>query len=255
MGPVRAIREVWGADSGTHVTKIETYYRDADVYRYRLRVHPVRSDGLYTSWDDNSDNVETYYNQLRSEGVPVDGVNDDVGNVDEVPVAGEPAYFDAPDPTFDLVSAVDRPEQIAGRDDNGSAVYVFEFNGPTSFTNATAVPYYRDDACLDDGTGDDPVARPWPGEASTDKRVQDGYAAGKRYADLACTDRQGAFGSHGIHFFATHDSDNATVGVPLTEVDGSPWRYSVPMTAPRNVLTEYAPNVIAPLEPTVLPYR
>ncbi|HYO60500.1 MAG TPA: hypothetical protein VEU29_01215, partial [Actinomycetota bacterium] len=28
-GPVRAIREVWGADSGTNVTKTETFYRDA----------------------------------------------------------------------------------------------------------------------------------------------------------------------------------------------------------------------------------
>jgi hypothetical protein len=28
-GPVRAIREIWGADSGTNVTKTETFYRDA----------------------------------------------------------------------------------------------------------------------------------------------------------------------------------------------------------------------------------
>ena len=255
-GPVRAIREVWGADSGTNVTKVETYYRDADVYRYRVRVHPIPSDGLYTSWDYDSDNVERYYNVLHPEGVAVDGRNDDTGSVDEIPVAGMPAYFDAPDPTFDLVSAVDRPEQVAGKGDAGSAVYVFEFTGPTSAANQTAVPYYRDDACLDDGTGDDPVARPWPGEASTDPRVQDGYAAlaGQPYGDLACTQKQGAFGSHGIHFFATHDSDNAAVGLPLTEVDGQQWRYSVPMDAPRNVLAEYAPNVVAPLKPVVTPY-
>ncbi len=117
------------------------------------------------------------------------------------------------------------------------------------------MPYYRDDACLDDGTGDDPVARPWPGEASTDQRVKDGYAAlaGKPYEQLACIDRQGAYGSHGIHFFATHDSDNAFTGVPTTEVDGQQWRYSVPMSEPRNVLTEYGANVVAPLEATVVP--
>lgn len=257
VGPVRAIREVWGADSGTNVTKTETYYRDADVYRYRVRVHPIPSDGLYTSWDYNKDSVERYYNLLNPEGVAVDGVNDDSGNIDELPVTGQPAYFDAADPTFDLPSAVDRPEQVAGKGENGSAVYVFEFTGPTSLTNATAVPYYRDDACLDDGTGDDPVVRPWPGEASTDERVTSGYAAlaGRPYESLACTDRQGAFASHGIHFFATHDSDNATVGVPLTEIDGQQWRYSVPMDAPRNVLAEYTPNVVVPLEPVVAPFR
>jgi hypothetical protein len=261
-GPVRAIREVWGADSGTNVTKTETYYRDADVYRYRVRVHPIPSDGLYTSWDYNKDVAATYYNVLRPDGVAIDGVNDDTGNVDSLP-NGSPAYFDAPDPTFDLPTAIDRPEQVAGRGDAGSLVYAFEFTGPTSLLNATAVPYYRDDACLDDGTGDDPVARPWPGEASTDQEVKDGYAAfhGVPYASLVCdpaaglTPFQGAFASHGIHFFATHDSDNAAVGLPLTEIDGQQWRYSVPMSAPRNVLAEYAPNVVTPLRPVVTPYR
>jgi hypothetical protein len=257
-GPVRAIREVWGADSGTNVTKTETYYRDADVYRYRVRVHPIPPDGLYTSWDYNAGVAERYYNLRHREGVPVDGVNDDTGSIDELPVTAQPAYFDAADPTFDLVSAVHRPEQVAGRGSAGSAVYVFEFTGPTSLTNAAAVPYYRDDACLDDGTGDDPVARPWPGEASTDERVVKGYEAangGTPYAQLTCRQRQGAFGSHGIHFFTTHDSDNAFAGAPLTEIDGQQWRYSVPMEQPRNVLLEYAPNVSAPLVAVVTPYR
>jgi hypothetical protein len=249
---------VWGADSGTNVTKTETYYRDADVYRYRVRVHPIPPDGLYTSWDYNAGVADRYYNLLNADGVPVDGVNDDTGSIDQVPVTGQPAYFDAADPTFDLVSAVHRPEQVAGKGANGSAVYVFEFTGPTSLANAAAVPYYRDDACLDDGTGDDPVARPWPGEASTDERVVKGYEAangGTPYAQLECRQRQGAFGSHGIHFFTTHDSDNAALGAPLTEIDGQQWRYSVPMEAPRNALLEYAPNVSAPLVPVVTPFR
>jgi len=259
-GAVRAIREVWGADSGTNVTKTETYYRDADVYRYRVRVHPIPSDGLYTSWDYNKGVATRYYNLEKPGGVPIDGINDDLAQVDTLP-NGDPAYFDFPDPTFDLPSAVDRPEQVAGRGSAGSLVYVFEFKGATSATNATAVPYYRDDACFDDGTGDDPVQRPYPGEASTDPRVQAGYAAaaGAPYKSLVCdpahgkTPFQGAFASHGIHFFATGDSDNATLGVPLTEVDGQQWRYSVPMTAPRNVITDYAPNVIAPVQGVVTP--
>ena len=253
-GAVRAIREVWGADSGTNVTKTETYYRDADVYRYRIRVHPIPSDGLYTSWDYNRGVATRYYNLEKPEGVAIDGVNDDIGSVDKLP-NGDPAFFDFPDPTFDLPSAVDRPEQIAGKGSAGSLVYVFEFKGATSATNATAVPYYRDDACLDDGTGDDPVQRPYPGEASTDPRVQAGYAAaaGKPYARVTCAEKQGAYASHGIHFLATHDSDNATLGVPVTEVDGQQWRYSVPMTSPANVLTKYAANVLAPVSAVVTP--
>lgn len=255
QGPVRAIREVWGADSGTNVTKTETYYRDADTYRYRVRVHPIPSDGLYTSWDYNKGVAARYYNLEKPDGVPIDGRNDDVGSIDTLP-NGNPAYFDFPDPTFDLPSAVDRPEEVSGRGSAGSLVYVFEFKGATSAANAAAVPYYRDDACLDDGTGDDPVQRPYPGEASTDPRVQAGYAAaaGKPYAQLTCADKQGAFGSHGIHFLVTHDSDNATLGVPVDEIDGQQWRFSVPTTSPRNVLAQYAGNVLAPLVAAVTPY-
>ena len=259
-GPVRAIREVWGADSGTNVTKTETYYRDADVYRYRVRVHPIPSDGLYTSWDYNKGVADRYYNLEKPDGVAIDGLNDDVGSIDKLP-NGDPAYFDFPDPTFDLPSAVDRPEEVAGKGSAGALVYTFEFKGATSAANAAAVPYYRDDACLDDGTGDDPVQRPYPGEASTDKRVQDGYAAiaGAPYSSLVCdpahgkTPFQGAYASHGIHFLVTHDSDNATLGVPVDEVDGQQWRYSVPMTAPSNVINGYAPNVLAPVQAVVTP--
>jgi hypothetical protein len=261
QGPVRAIREIWGADSGTNVTKTETYYRDADTYRYRVRVHPIPPDGLYTSWDYNKDAMGTYYNLEKPDGVPIDGINDDTGQVSDLP-NGDPAYFDFPDPTFDVPSAVDRPEEVAGRGSNGGLVYVFEFKGATSLTNAAVVPYYRDDACLDDGTGDDPVQRPWPGEASTDKRVQAGYAAVNKapFASLVCdpahgkTPFQGAYGSHGLHFLVTHDSDNATLGVPVDELDGQQWRYSVPMDRPTNVINSYAPNVLVPLQPVISPF-
>jgi hypothetical protein len=92
--------------------------------------------------------------------------------------------------------------------------------------------------------------------------VQAGYAAanGAPYSSLVCdpahgkTPFQGAFGAHGIHFFATQDSDNATLGVPVDEVDGQQWRFSVPMRAPTNVLTAYAPNVAMPLQPVVTPF-
>ncbi|MBW3659365.1 MAG: hypothetical protein KY457_12050, partial [Actinobacteria bacterium] len=121
VGPVRAIREIWGADSGTNVTKVETFYRDLVQHRYYVRVHPIPSDGLYTSWDYNRGVAETYFNALRPEGVAIDGRNDDVGQVDDV--NGRPAFFDAPDPTFDLPSALYRWEQVAGAAGTGSLVY------------------------------------------------------------------------------------------------------------------------------------
>jgi hypothetical protein len=290
QGPVRAIREIWGADSGTNVTKTETYYKNTDVYRYRVRVHPIPPDGLYTSWDYNKGVAAKYYNTLKPAGVDVDGVNDDVGQLDSVPVAGNPAFVDVPDPTFDLVSSVERPEEVAGKGDAGAVAYVFELKGATSASNSAAVPYYRDDACLDDGTGDNPVARPKPGESSTDAGTQAGYVAYWKahgapptltYGDLVCdpgnknnlapavyaalpdwkkTPFQGCFSCHGTHFFFTHDSDNGTAGVPVDEVDGQQWRYAIPETQPTNwigggdVNANYGLNVITPLQANVVPY-
>jgi glycerophosphoryl diester phosphodiesterase len=289
-GPVRCIREVWGADSGTNVTKTETFYRDAITYRYRVRVHPIPPDGLYTSWDYNrsamlpapGEDVPAgrYFTALRPQGVPIDGINDDVGQVDGiVPVAGQcitpdgpqapgptglcPAFFDAADPSFNLPLAFNNWEQVSGKGRSGSLVYLFELKGPTSLANPLVVPYYRDDACLDDGTGDDPVPRPWPGESYTwnGGKVPQAYNAragrpldhsGKTFAD--CLQRQGAHGAHGIHYFATHDSDNLFVeGKPLTEIDGQQWQFMVPTERPRNVGDHYANVVRAPLQAAVVP--
>jgi len=118
------------------------------------------------------------------------------------------------------------------------------------------VPYYRDDACLDDGTGDDPVPRPWPGEASTDPRVQAGYSAangGTPYAQLACAQKQGAWGAHGVHYFFSADSDNSASPLVLTEIDARQWQFIVPTAAPTNVGQPYANTVILPLVPAVVP--
>lgn len=253
-GPVRAIRETWGADSGTNVTKTETFYRDAVTYRYHVRVHPIPPDGLYTSWDYNAGVVTTYYNLLKPNGVAIDGMNDDVGSVDGV--FGIPAYFDAPDPTFNVPSAILNWEQMSAAGDTGSLVYIVELKGATTAVNPAVVPYYRDDKCLDDGTGDNPVPRPWPGEASTDQRVQDGYSAangGTPYAQLTCDQKQGAWGAHGIHYFFSGDSDNAASPEVLTEIDAQQWQFMVPSAAPTNVGQRYGNVVIAPLQTVVLP--
>ncbi|HEV2755633.1 MAG TPA: Ig-like domain-containing protein [Actinomycetota bacterium] len=245
-GPVRAIREVWGADSGTNVTKTETFYRDLITYRYRVRVHPIPPDGLYTSWDYNHDKVATYFNETKTGGVPIDGVNDDILNIDEAP-NGDPAFFDAPDPTFTKPLAFLNWEQVAGRGDNGSLVYMFELKNAQGLENPTVVPYYRDDACFDDGTGDNPSPRLNPGDP--DPRDLPCYTEAP--AGYEGPYQQGAFGSHGVHYFFTGDTDNATAPVQTTEIDGQQWQWAVPTDAPKNVGDRYANTVKTPLVPVV----
>lgn len=282
QGPVRAIREIWGADSGTNVTKTEFYYRNADAFAYHVRVHPIPPDGLYTDWSYRPGVATTYYNVLQQNGVPIDGQPDSsVGEIDQVPVTGQEAEVNSCDPHFTVCSALDNPEEVAGP--GFGLVYEFELTGATAAAgNAAAVPYYRDDACFDDGTGDAPVQRPWPGEASTDKRVEQGYVdhwaargmpvtgdLATDYAQLKCQPDKagdpsvppwqvmpfsGAIGEHGIHFFATQDSDNAFGPKSVDEIDGQQWRFSVPMSSPTNVLVPYGANVSTKLVPAVTPY-
>jgi hypothetical protein len=290
QGPVRAIREVWGADSGTNVTKTEFYYRDADVFNYHLRVHPIPPDGLYTDWAYRPGVATTYYNLKTPAGVAIDGQPDNVGEVDQV--AGQNVETNVCDPTAAICSSVDNPEEVAG---NGfGLVYQFELTGATAAAgNVAILPYYRDDACFDDGTGDAPVPRPWPGEASTDRRVQDGYVAywqhyqdthpevqgfdrPKSYSDLKCQPSaavhgnpfanpnlppwkimpfQGAIGEHGVHFLFTQDSDNTFSPENTDEVDGQQWRFEVPMATPQNVALPYGLDVSAKLIAVAAPRK
>jgi hypothetical protein len=278
VGPVRAIREIWGADSGTNVTKTEYYYRDADVFNYHVRVHPIPPDGLYTDWDYRLGMATRYYNLNSTDGVPVDGVPDsNVGEVDSVPVTGQDVETNVCDPTTQLCSAIDAPEEVAGP--GFGLVYEFELTGATNLAgNFAVVPYYRDDACFDDGTGDSPVQRPFPGDAITDtgSRVEKAYIANAiangapadltwdelvaechKYANAAPWGRypfQGAIAEHGLHFLVTQDSDNAFGPKSVDEMDGQQWRFEVPMGTPTNVLKEYGVNVSAKLVAAVAPY-
>ncbi len=267
MGPVRAIRETWGADSGTNVTKTESFYRDEITYHYHVRVHPIPPDGLYTSWDYNPGVAAKYYDILKPDGVDIDGINDDQGNVDGAD--GQSFFFDVPDPTFNLPSAVLNWEEVSGRDDFGSLVYIVEIKGATTVVHPAVVPYYRDDSCLDDGTGDAPVSRPWPGEASSDQRVMDGYCAengkpagchvcrlssdpGPCDVDCKLGQTQGAYGAHGIHYFFTTDSDNLASPEVLTEIDAQQWQFAVPTEHPTNVGDAHGNVVKTPLQTTAI---
>jgi len=88
-GPVRAIRETWGADSGTNVIRRETFYRDEIRQKNYLRVHVIPPlDGIYAQWDFNAGRMTRFYNsamtQTNPQGVAVDGKNDEVfGNLDD----------------------------------------------------------------------------------------------------------------------------------------------------------------------------
>jgi hypothetical protein len=289
-GPVRAIREIWGADSGTNVTKTEIYYRDAFNFAYHVRVHPIPPDGLYTSWDFRYGVVDTYYNQKNTQGLDINGLNtQNAGEIDQVPVSGQPAFFNTCVPTQDICSAIKNPEEISGK--NGSLVFVADITSATSALHPAVVPFYRDDACFDDGTGDAPVQRPYPGDQSTDPNVQNGYVAywqahgappTTTYSDLKCAPPQpaapnyqqqnftsyqtmpfqGAIGEMGLHFFLTGDSDNATLPFPTDELDAEQWTYAVPTAAHANLISaatsgtgqDFGQNVVTPLETVVVPF-
>ena len=89
QGPVRAIRETWGADSGTNVIRRETFYREEVRQKNYLRVHVIPPlDGIYAQWDFNAGRMTRFYNSSMSftnpGGVAIDGQNDEVfGNLDD----------------------------------------------------------------------------------------------------------------------------------------------------------------------------
>ncbi|HVL33268.1 MAG TPA: hypothetical protein VM600_06775, partial [Actinomycetota bacterium] len=188
VGPVRAIRAAWGADSSTNNVKMELFYRDEIRFDDYLRVHVIPPfDGIYVQWDYNAGKVTKYYNPIKSEGVDIDGRDDEaVGNSNlhiagdrievrdgehhvSVPLAGgDPERcdigsedgicndVDSPDPTFSGPAGNLNWEQIAGP--YGSVVTrwtIKEHNAGDGYS-LIALPYYRDDSCFDDGTGSDP---------------------------------------------------------------------------------------------------
>ena len=193
-GPVRTIRETWGADSGTNVIRRETFYRDTMRQKTFLRVHVIPpADGIYAQWDFNAGKVDRFYNPRQPAGVPVDGKNDEVfGNLDDpcngiwdgndrgaldttyrdaykdLGLCGEPwneyhLSIDLADPTFANLNASLDWNMVTG--DHGTVVDRYQIDKATDLTvggtpqTLFAMPYYRDDSCFDDGTGSDPGPR------------------------------------------------------------------------------------------------
>jgi hypothetical protein len=254
-GPVRTMRETWGADSGTNVIRRETFYRDTVTQKSWLRVHPIPPlDGIYAQWDFNGGAVTKYANKAHPEGVPVDGRNDEAfGNLDD-PCNDNYSLNDTGDLTQQyrefygqamLCDLTEYHQSIDIFDPQFSQANIAldwsVTSGPSgtivdryttkpddltpggAAQSAVAVPYYRDDSCFDDGTGTDPGIRVKPGDENEPRKTATG-------ADRKCwhpedgapdgSDKffQGDIATHGVHLLFIADSDNGRQTVPIDEV-------------------------------------
>jgi len=270
VGPVRIIRETWGADSGTNVIRRETFYRDRMVQKTWLRVHVIPPlDGIYAQWDFRAGRVNRFYNSYNPGGVPIDGRNDNAyGNLDDpcnprwdhpngqslldgtyrqayeasgicgTPLSGEEhASINTGDLTFADANASLGWSETAGP--YGTIVDRIHAE-PTDLTpggaaqSLFAVPYYRDDACFDDGTGSDPGVEQHPRDFSAEQKstASDGTPrrcwnadgkAGQPGHDPAVPGGddhfwQGDIGTHGLHLLFQADSDNARLTEPVDQI-------------------------------------
>jgi hypothetical protein len=235
-------------------------------------------DGIYAQWDYNAGRITKYYNPYKPDGVPVDGKSDEVmgnthmrvaydgvhvrdedldqgvgaGSEGECPDASGDACInndiDVPDPTFGGPNPGLNYEQLTGPD--GTLVHRTRISQPTagSAHSVVTVPYYRDDACFDDGTGTDPGPQSDTKEA--DPPCWDSAEVPKPWEyPLRNGLRQGSIGTHGIHVELIADSDNANSTVPLTEINSESRIVVLPGTGEplTNVGEQYGRGVEKPL--------
>jgi hypothetical protein len=296
-GPVRVIRATWGADSSTNNVRTELFYRDEVRQVNNLRVHVIPpADGIYAQWDYNAGKITKYYNPWVPEGVDVDGRNDEVfGNTfvhaasdgvrfqdgDPIPLIGPQDLslgtpgercpeseideacvhndIDVADPTFGGVNPGLNYEQVTGP--YGTLVHrlsVKQVTGGTAYSLAT-IPYYRDDACFDDGTGTDPGphVKPRAVDPAVDSAGQPRECWTPERGDPAATQPrdhfyQGDIGTHGIHIQFIADSDNALTTLPLTEIASEERIVVIPGLQP-NLGERYGRGTEKPLVAVVLP--
>ncbi|HUR67744.1 MAG TPA: hypothetical protein VM370_00735 [Candidatus Thermoplasmatota archaeon] len=210
VGPVRALRETWGADSGTSVTRLDVFYPAGFDQVYHMRVHPIPPDGVYAFWDHSAGMVDTYYTSVRSDGVPIDGVGDEIYGTNsewQEDALGETLFLiDAPDPTLSGAVANEAWDEATGA--HGTILtYIHALRSQSG----VLTPYYRDDATFFDGTGTEP----------------------------------GSYGAHGIHFFFTGDTDNLFLPVPTDEFVAEVHQAILPGRAP-NVGAAFRATEAAP---------
>jgi hypothetical protein len=297
-GPVRVIRATWGADSSTNNIRTEIFYRDEIRQLDNLRVHVIPpADGIYSQWDYNAGKITKYFNPWVPQGVAADGKNDEVfGNSDvhvgtdglrfkdgdPIPVvgpqdlsAGTPGEhcpntpiddqacinndIDFADPTFGGVNPGLNYEEVTGP--YGTLVHrtsIKQVTAGSAYSLAT-IPYYRDDACFDDGTGNNPGphVKPRGVDPTTDSNGQprecwDPSRGDPSLANPADHYYQGDIATHGVHIELIADSDNAAQTVPLTEISSESRIVVLPGLQP-NVGERYGRGTEKPLVAVVLP--
>ncbi len=255
VGPVRAIRETWGADSGTNVVRRETFYRGEMTMKTWLRVHVIPPlDGIYAQWDYNAGVMTRFRNSYLPAGVPIDGKNDEAfGNLDD---SCNPKYdtngtgqisqtyrklyqtsglctvipyhqsMDLADPTFGSPNVALQWGETSGRYGtivDRYSVAAKDLTPGGAAQSIVAQPYYRDDSCFDDGTGSNPGPRLKLRSAGEPTTTADGtprrcWTPKDGIVNNDPRFYQGDIGTHGVHLLFQADSDNARQTVPLDEI-------------------------------------
>jgi hypothetical protein len=285
-GPVRAVRETWGADSGTNVIRRETFYRDTLQQKSWLRVHPIPPlDGIYAQWDFNGGKVTRFYNSKNeADGVPIDGHNDEAfGNLDDpcnenysvndtgpldqgyrdfyasTPLCDLSKYHqsvDVFDPTFSQANVALEWSQVTGP--NGTIVDRYRTE-PQDLTpggaaqSVVATPYYRDDSCFDDGTGTDPGPRVNPGSADEPRAGRKCWHPEDGPPDGTSRFFQGSIATHGVHLLFVAESDNARQQVPIDEIVSIQDMAMIPGQQPGSVGASFGQVFAQPSRVTVGP--
>jgi hypothetical protein len=255
VGPVRAIRETWGADSGTNVIRRETFYGNQMRLKSWLRVHVIPPlDGIYSQWDMAAGRVTRFYNPGHPEGLAIDGRNDEAfGNLDDpcndnfnkndtsqldqtyrsfygsTPVCSLSQYHqsvDIFDPTVNRANTALEWSEAAGPSGTIVDRYVADVKDLTpggAAQSLAATPYYRDDSCFDDGTGTDPGPKLHLRSGDEPKKASDGTARKCWHPEDGLPNAsdhffQGSIATHGVHILFILDSDNARQTVPVDEI-------------------------------------
>ncbi|HRV59108.1 MAG: hypothetical protein KDB54_12450 [Solirubrobacterales bacterium] len=78
-GPVRAVRDFMGANSGPYVESIHKYYADREDKAINVRVHPIPYMYVWTDYSEAAVGM-TYRDQLNTGGVTVDGSPDAINS-------------------------------------------------------------------------------------------------------------------------------------------------------------------------------
>ncbi|ANM30804.1 hypothetical protein ABI59_16320 [Acidobacteria bacterium Mor1] len=76
-GPVRSIRSVMGANSGPFTVRTHWFYPEREIARTDLRVHRISGVMDYMDYNASASGM-TYYNDLNTSGVTIDGSPDSV---------------------------------------------------------------------------------------------------------------------------------------------------------------------------------